>query len=120
MLRVVVKLLIPLILLYALYVQFHGDYSPGGGFQAGVIFAGDGVLDLSADYHFVIQTDTGTSRWYPLVGLNLKTDFDDSEFGVNAGGGINFMMTDRTAAFAEVKYVFSDWDDIGFALGIYF
>jgi multicomponent Na+:H+ antiporter subunit B len=38
-LRVVVKVLIPLILLYALYVQFHGDFGAGGGFQAGVIFA---------------------------------------------------------------------------------
>ena len=38
-LRVVAKLLLPFILLFALYVQFHGDYGPGGGFQAGVIFA---------------------------------------------------------------------------------
>ena len=38
-LRVVAKLLLPFILLYALYVQWHGDYGPGGGFQAGVIFA---------------------------------------------------------------------------------
>ena len=38
-LRVVTKLLIGPILLFALYVQFHGEYSPGGGFQAGVIFA---------------------------------------------------------------------------------
>ena len=26
-------------MLFAFYVQFHGDYSPGGGFQAGVIMA---------------------------------------------------------------------------------
>ncbi len=38
-LRVVSKLLIPFILLFALYVQWHGDFGPGGGFQAGVIFA---------------------------------------------------------------------------------
>jgi multicomponent Na+:H+ antiporter subunit B len=38
-LRVVGKLLIPYILLFALYVQFHGDFGPGGGFQAGVIIA---------------------------------------------------------------------------------
>jgi len=38
-LRIVSKMLIPLILLFALYVQFHADYGPGGGFQAGVIFA---------------------------------------------------------------------------------
>ena len=38
-LRVTAKLLIPFILLFALYVQFHGDFGPGGGFQAGVIIA---------------------------------------------------------------------------------
>jgi multicomponent Na+:H+ antiporter subunit B len=38
-LRVVAKMLIPFILLFALYVQFHGDFGPGGGFQAGVILA---------------------------------------------------------------------------------
>jgi multicomponent Na+:H+ antiporter subunit B len=43
-LRVVAKLLIPFILLFGLYVQFHGDFGPGGGFQAGVIFAAAFVL----------------------------------------------------------------------------
>ncbi len=38
-LRVIAKLLIPFILVFALYVQFHGDFGPGGGFQAGVIVA---------------------------------------------------------------------------------
>ena len=38
-LRVVAKIVVPAIFLFALYVQFHGDYGPGGGFQAGVIFA---------------------------------------------------------------------------------
>lgn len=37
--QVVSKILIPFILLFAFYVQFHGDFGPGGGFQAGVIFA---------------------------------------------------------------------------------
>jgi multicomponent Na+:H+ antiporter subunit B len=43
-LQVIAKLLIPLILLFALYVQFHGDFGPGGGFQAGVIFASGFIL----------------------------------------------------------------------------
>ena len=43
-LRIVTKMLIPFILLFALYVQFHGDYGPGGGFQAGVIFAAGIIL----------------------------------------------------------------------------
>jgi multicomponent Na+:H+ antiporter subunit B len=43
-LRVVARTLIPFILLFALYVQFHGDFGPGGGFQAGVIFAAGFIL----------------------------------------------------------------------------
>ena len=43
-LHVIAKIMIPLIILYALYVQFHGEYSPGGGFQAGVIFAAAFIL----------------------------------------------------------------------------
>jgi len=38
-LKVTTKLLFAPILLFAFYVQFHGDYGPGGGFQAGIIFA---------------------------------------------------------------------------------
>ncbi len=43
-LRIVAKFLIPLIILFALYVQFHGDFGPGGGFQAGVIFSAALIL----------------------------------------------------------------------------
>jgi len=43
-LKVVSKMLIPMIALFALYVQFHGDFGPGGGFQAGVILASAVIL----------------------------------------------------------------------------
>ena len=43
-LRIITKLLAPLIMLFGLYVQFHGDFGPGGGFQAGVIFAAAIIL----------------------------------------------------------------------------
>jgi multicomponent Na+:H+ antiporter subunit B len=42
--RIITKLLIPYIILFALYVQFHGDFGPGGGFQAGVILASAFIL----------------------------------------------------------------------------
>lgn len=38
-LRVVGKLIIPFLMLFALVVQFHGKYTPGGGFSAGALFA---------------------------------------------------------------------------------
>lgn len=43
-LRIIARFLIPLIMLFGLYIQFHGDYSPGGGFQAGVVFAAAWIL----------------------------------------------------------------------------
>jgi len=43
-LRVGSKFLIPFVLIFALYVQWHGDFGPGGGFQAGVIFAAAFIL----------------------------------------------------------------------------
>lgn len=33
------RYMVPFILLYGAYVLFHGEYSPGGGFQAGALFA---------------------------------------------------------------------------------
>ena len=52
-LRVVTKIIVPVILVFALYVQFHGDYGPGGGFQAGVIFAAGFIL-----YALIFDIDT--------------------------------------------------------------
>lgn len=43
-LRVTSKVFMPFILIFALYVQFHGDFGPGGGFQAGVIFGSSFIL----------------------------------------------------------------------------
>ena len=71
-LRVVTKLLVGTIMLYALYVQFHGDYSPGGGFQAGVIFAA-GIINGAGHwrgYRNFETADTATNivPWGIIIG----------------------------------------------------
>ena len=43
-LRVISKLLIPFVVLFGFYIQFHAEISPGGGFQAGVIVAAGVIL----------------------------------------------------------------------------
>ncbi len=65
--RVVAKVMIPVIMLFALYVQFHGDYGPGGGFQAGVIFAAAFVLNA-----IIFGLDRSRHIWpayYNLIGI---------------------------------------------------
>ena len=70
-LHVISKLVIPPILVFALYVQFHGEYGPGGGFQAGVIFA-SGII-LYALIHGVeaARQVTPPAILKPLMALGL-------------------------------------------------
>ena len=72
-LRVSVRLLVPLIILFGLYVQFHGDFGPGGGFQAGVIIAAGFIF-----YGLVYGSDNlrkvvppAALRWLTASGLLL-------------------------------------------------
>ncbi len=68
-LRVIAKFMIPLILLFALYVQFHGDFGPGGGFQAGVIFGAGIIL-----YGLIFGLDTAARvipSWLLQLGVAL-------------------------------------------------
>jgi len=44
--RTISRMLIPFIQLYGLYVIMHGHYSPGGGFQGGVILGASLILLL--------------------------------------------------------------------------
>jgi multicomponent Na+:H+ antiporter subunit B len=64
-LRVVVKIMFAPILLFALYVQFHGDYGAGGGFQAGVIFAVGFIL------HALVLGLEETKRVLPIGALKV-------------------------------------------------
>lgn len=68
-LRIISKFLIPLIALFALYVQFHGDYGPGGGFQAGVIMASSVIL-----YALIFGLDAAKQAFPPSwirIGMSL-------------------------------------------------
>ena len=59
-LRIAAKILFAPIILFGLYVQFHGDFGPGGGFQAGVIVASAFIL-----YAIVFGLEKG-KKLFPL------------------------------------------------------
>jgi len=72
-------LLIPTIVLFGLYVQFHGDFGPGGGFQAGVIVAAGIIL-----YALVYGLDQ-TQRLVPLNAMRIL-----SAMGLLLFAGVGF------------------------------
>jgi multicomponent Na+:H+ antiporter subunit B len=96
-LRVVAKLLIPLILLFALYVQFHGDFGPGGGFQAGVIFAAALIL-----YTLVFGLDSATRVLSPALLRTLMA------LGVMLFGGVGVVSLLRGGNFLDYNVLASD------------
>ncbi len=106
-LRVATKILTPYILLFALYVQFHGDYGPGGGFQAGVIFAAGFVL-----YTLIYGLETAR-RVLPLKFAALCGALGVLIF---AGVGIATMM--KGGEFLNYNYLDSHNAEHGQHLGI--
>ena len=67
------------ILLFGLYVQFHGDYGPGGGFQAGALIAAAFILYALVEgedrtlqalpFNALLALMVGGALLYGIVGL---------------------------------------------------
>ena len=83
-LRVIAKFVLPFILIFGLYVQFHGDFGPGGGFQAGVIVAAAIFL------HAIIFGLDQTMRIVPPVVVETMVPLGVLVF---AGVGVAAMLT---------------------------
>ena len=83
-LRVTAKFVLPFILMFGLYVQFHGDFGPGGGFQAGVIVAAAVFL------HAIIFGLGKTMRIVPPIVVETMVPLGVLVF---AGVGVAAMMT---------------------------
>jgi multicomponent Na+:H+ antiporter subunit B len=94
-LRVSLRPLIPFLMLFALYVQFHGDYGPGGGFQAGVMFAAAIVL-----YTLLYGVEPAQKIFRPRVMEALAAG------GVFLYGGVGF-----TTIFLGKNFL--DYDALG-------
>jgi len=95
--KAVARALIPLILLYALYVQFHGDFGAGGGFQAGVIFATGFVL------YDLVFGDGSTHAVVPPAWLHRL-----AALGVLIYGGVGVVSLLFDKAFLDYTALASD------------
>jgi multicomponent Na+:H+ antiporter subunit B len=116
-LRVVAKLLIPFILLFGLYVQFHGDFGPGGGFQAGVILA------AAVIFHALIWGLADTRKVVPeplveaMMALGVLLFAGVGVAGLLLGGNyLDYFVLDRDPVQGQHRGIF--WVEAGVAITV--
>ena len=116
-LRVVAKLLIPFMLLFALYVQFHGELGPGGGFQAGVIIAAAIVFyaiifGLPAAQRLLPETVVET-----MVAAGVLIYAGVGVLGIVLGGNyLDYFVLDPNPVHGQERGIF--WIEIGVAVTV--
>ncbi len=116
-LRVVAKMLIPFILLFGLYVQFHGDFGPGGGFQAGVIIAAAMVFYAMI---FGLENARGVlPDWLveSMIALGVLIYAGVGVAGLLLGGNyLDYFVLDRNPVTGQERGIF--WIEVGVAVTV--
>ena len=116
-LRVVAKLLIPFIVLFALYVQFHGDFGPGGGFQAGVIAAA-GVIFYGLIYGLADARKVVPDRLVEaMIGAGLLIYAGVGVAGILLGGNyLDYFVLARDPVEGQHRGIF--WVEAGVGITV--
>jgi len=116
-LRVIAKILIPFMLLFALYVQFHGDFGPGGGFQAGVIVA------ASIVFYAIIFGLPATRQLLPewivesMVATGVLIYAGVGLVGILLGGHyLDYFVLDHDPVHGQHRGIF--WVEVGVAVTV--
>lgn len=106
--KVITFIILPLILLYGLYIQVHGEESPGGGFQAGIILAAGVILYcLLADYTSILH----------ILSLERLQKF--SAIGILIYGGTGVFCILRGGNFLEYSLLISNNYILGQKIGVF-
>jgi multicomponent Na+:H+ antiporter subunit B len=116
-LRVVAKVFLPFILIFALYVQFHGDFGPGGGFQAGVITAAAVV------FYALIYGLANARRLVPervvesMMAAGVLIYAGVGLMGLVLGGNyLDYFVLDRDPVAGQHRGIF--WVEVGVAVTV--
>ncbi|WP_373008900.1 Na(+)/H(+) antiporter subunit B [Hyphomonas sp.] len=96
-LRVVSKMLLPVIIMFGFYTQFHGDFGPGGGFQAGIIIAVGVIL-----YALVFGVPAAMRAVPPVFTRSLAA------FGVMLFAGVGYWALLQGGNYLEYQALFHE------------
>ena len=121
-LETVVRVMIPFIQIFALYVIIHGAGGPGGGFQGGVVFASAFIL-----YVIAFNLTDGGARFpesgniilsslglYIYAGIGLLAII----FSLGAAQYLNYGFIPFTSHFEENRALGMDFVEIGIGITV--
>jgi multicomponent Na+:H+ antiporter subunit B len=116
-LRITAKLLMPFMLLFALYVQFHGDFGPGGGFQAGVIAAA-AIVFYAITFGLAAAQRLVPERMVErLLAVGVLIYAGVGLAGLALGGNyLDYFVLDRDPVHGQHRGIF--WIEAGVALTV--
>lgn len=80
------RMVSPFIMLFALYVIFHGHYSPGGGFQGGTILAASLLLMRLSAGREIAQLQFKSTLGTPLGSVGVLIYFGTGFWAMLSGG----------------------------------
>jgi multicomponent Na+:H+ antiporter subunit B len=80
------RLLSPYIMLFGLYVIFHGHYSPGGGFQGGTLLAASLLLIRISSGRSIANIQFSEYLSTPLAVIGVLIYFGTGLVAIFAGG----------------------------------
>lgn len=116
-LRVMAKLLIPFILLFALYVQFHGDFGPGGGFQAGAILAAAVIFYALIYGHADARKVVPETLVESMMALGVLIYAGVGVAGIVLGGNfLDYFVLDPNSILGQHRGIF--WVEVGVAVTV--
>jgi len=114
---VVTRLMVPIVLIFALYVIFHGHYSPGGGFQGGALMASGTLLArvvLGRERsQSVMPVWLGTPLG--LLGIAIYAGFGLASLGFG-GGALQY----DALPLADSAAMRRNWGILGVEIGVAF
>ena len=116
-LRIIAKLMIPFIIVFALYVQYHGDFGPGGGFQAGVIAAA-GVIFYALIYGLAAAR-TAVPDWLveTMLAAGVLIYAGVGIVGMLLGGNfLDYFVLDSDPVHGQHRGIF--WVEVGVAITV--
>ena len=121
-LETVVRVMIPFIQLFALYVIIHGAGGPGGGFQGGVVFASAFILYVIAfnlaggreRFPESANTILSSLGLYIYAGIGLLAII----FSLGAAQYLNYGFIPFTSHFEENRALSMDFVEMGIGITV--